>query len=213
MIKKVEVAGIIPQYLGMNAYMELDALQRLLEIPGLTTSILIGTNPGGAQLLQEDYRQSDRIADIDEQQTRIDQLREMMDLYGNMIYIYAFMGIIIGFSIIYSSSIIALSERSRELASMMVLGMTPTEVLEVITFEQWFIGFWGMIAGIPLARILLTGLSESMSTDMFVIPTDISIQSYFMGFFITSLSIWIAQRASARKIRSLSLVEVLKSSE
>ncbi len=123
------------------------------------------------------------------------------------------MGIIIGFSIIYSSSIIALSERSRELASMMVLGMTPAEVLEVITFEQWFIGLWGMIAGIPLARILLIGLSESMSTDMFVIPTDISIQSYLMGFLITSLSIWIAQRASARKIRSLSLVEVLKSSE
>ncbi|RQD68619.1 MAG: ABC transporter permease [Tindallia sp. MSAO_Bac2] len=211
--KKVEVAGIIPQYLGMNAYMELGALQRLLEIPGLTTSLLVGTEPGGARLLQEDYRQSDRIADIDEQQTRIDQLREMMDLYGSMIYIYAFMGIVIGFSIIYSSSIIALSERSRELASMMVLGMTPAEVLEVITFEQWFIGFWGMIAGIPLARILLTGLSESMSTDMFVIPTDISVQSYLMGFFITSLSIWIAQRASSRKIRSLSLVEVLKSSE
>ena len=211
--KKVEVMGIIPQYLGMNAYMELSALQQLLEIPGLTTAVLIGTEPGGVQLLQEDYRQSDRIADIDEQQTRIDQLREMMDLYGSMIYIYAFMGIIIGFSIIYSSSIITLSERSRELASMMVLGMTPAEVLEVITFEQWFVGIWGMIAGIPLARVLITALSQSMSTDMFVIPTDISMQSYFMGFVITSLSIWIAQRASAKKIRSLSLVEVLKSSE
>lgn len=210
---RVEVVGIIPQYLGMNAYMELGALQRLLGTPGLTTSLMVGIEPQKVALLKENYRQSSLVAAIDEQQTRLNQLREMMDLYGSMIYVYTFMGVIIGFAIIYSSSIISLSERSRELASMMVLGMTPAEVLEVITFEQWFIGSIGMVAGIPLARGLITLMAQTMSTDMYTIPAEISAQSYFMGFVITSLSIWIAQRASAKKIRSLSLVEVLKSSE
>lgn len=210
---KVEVVGIIPQYLGMNAYMELGVLQRLLGIPGLTTSLMVGIEPEGVAPLKEDYRQSSLVAAIDEQQTRLNQLREMMDLYGSMIYIYAFMGIIIGFAIIYSSSTISLSERSRELASMMVLGMTPAEVLEVITFEQWFVGIMGMVAGIPVARALINLMSQTMSTDMYTIPAAISAQSYFMGFVITSISIWIAQRASAKKISSLSLVEVLKSSE
>ena len=130
-----------------------------------------------------------------------------------MIYIYALVGVIVGFAIIYSSSIIAVSERSRELASMMVLGMTPAEVLSVITFEQWFIGFMGMAAGIPLSKMLLTGMSEVMSTDMFTIPTDITNFAFIMAFVVTGFSIWIAQRAAARKIKTLSLVEVLKSTE
>ena len=48
----------------------------------------------------------------------------MMATFGSLIYIFAILGVIIGFAIIYSSSIITLSERSRELASMLVLGMT-----------------------------------------------------------------------------------------
>ncbi len=212
-VEKVEVTGIIPQYLGMNAYMELGALQQLLGIPELATSLLVGIQPDSVPVLKETYRQSHEIAGIDEQQQRLDQLRQMMDLYGSVVYVYAFMGIIIGFAIIYSSSIISLSERSRELASMMVLGMTPAEVLEVITFEQWFVAIFGMMAGMPLARGLLTGMAVTSSTDMYTIPTEISGYSYFMGFLITSVSIWIAQRASAKKVRDLSLVEVLKSSE
>ncbi|MDW7672879.1 MAG: ABC transporter permease, partial [Bacillota bacterium] len=210
---EVEVIAIIPQYMGMNAYMELGALQRLLAAPDLATSLMVGIEPEAVEGLKETYRQTHRIAGIDEQEQRLNLLRSMMDLYGRVVYIYAYMGIIIGFSIIYSSSIITLSERSRELASMMVLGMTPREVLEVITFEQWFTGSLGMIAGIPLARTLLSLLSQATSTDMYTVPTVISTQSFFMAFVITSLSIWIAQRTSAKKIRSLSLVEVLKSSE
>jgi putative ABC transport system permease protein len=96
---------------------------------------------------------------------------------------------------------------------MMVLGMTPPEVLSVVTFEQWFISILGMAAGVPLAKLFMSGISMAMSSDVFTIPPLISTYSYLMAAAVTVLSIWIAQKFAGRKIRSLSLVEVLKSAE
>ncbi len=210
---QLEVVGIIPQYVGMNAYIELGAAQNFLKQGDLVTSLLLEMEQEHVKDFQETYLQSDLIAGIDEKSHRMEKLQEMMKSYGSMIYIYMLIGIIIGFAIIYSSSIITVSERSRELASMMVLGLTPGEVLSVITFEQWSIGIMGIVAGIPMSHLMLSAISQAMSTDVFTMPVSITSSSYIMGGIVTCFSIWIAQRFAARKIAGLSLVEVLKSPE
>ena len=45
--------------------------------------------------------------------------------------------------------------------------MTPPEVLSVITFEQWFIAFWAMLAGIPLTSLLFAGMGQTFNTDAY----------------------------------------------
>jgi len=211
--QELEVVGIIPQYLGMSAYMELTALQNFLRQEGLVTSFMLNVEAESIPLLQEKYLLSNAISSIDEQAQRLGKLEEMMASYGSMIYFYALIGVIIGFAIIYTSTIITVSERSRELASMMVLGMTPAEVLSVVTFEQWLISILAMASGIPLSKLMMTGLSQAISNDMFTMPTTLTFSSFLLAFLITGLSIWIAQQFAARKIRQLSLVEVLKASE
>ncbi len=219
--QEIPVAGIIPQYLGMNAYMEITGLEEILEQGRLTSSVLINFNNFnneengfyGVSVLRERYRESDIVSGIDAREERLRMTRELMEAFGSAIYIYVFIGVIICFAIIYSSSFITLSERSRELASMMVLGMSPREVFSVITFEQWFISVFAMIAGLPLASLMQWGFSQEMSTDLYSIPADIPPDSFFMGLLITSLSIWLAQRFALRKIERLSLIDVLKTRE
>jgi putative ABC transport system permease protein len=130
-----------------------------------------------------------------------------------MIYSLFIFGIVIGFAIIYNTSVITLSERSRELASMMVLGMTPQEVLEVITFEQWFVSIFAMLAGIPLTKAFMVSLADSMGNDMFGFTPTLSSEALLLAFLISVFSIFVAQRMAARKLRKLSLVDVLKSRE
>lgn len=212
-IIEVGVAGVIPQYVGMNAYMELEALRKLLGHNDLSTSFLLNIEKSGIRKFQDQFLQSHLVAAIDEKEQQLKKLRDLMASMGSMIYIFAVIGVIIGFSIIYSSSIITLTERSRELASMMVLGMTPKEVLSVITFEQWLICGPAMLAGIPLSKLILSEVSREISNDIYTIPVTITNSSFLLATIVTILSIWIAQRAVAGKIRRLSLVEVLKSRE
>lgn len=209
----LQVLGIIPQYSGTNAYMEIGSLQDFLRQRGLITSAMLKINKIDIPSLREKYVHTDVISSIDERSQRLEKFKDMMGSYGSMIYIYAMISVVIGFAIIYSSSIITLSERSRELASMMVLGMTPQEVLSVVTFEQWCLALPAMLLGIPLARVLLIGMSSAMSTDMYTIPERITLTALLLAFLVTTLSVWLAQKVAARKIRTLSLVEVLKARE
>ena len=105
--------------------------------------------------LQQAYRSSEVIEDIDVQGKRLRQSKELMASSGSTIYIFALIGIVVGFAIIYNSTVITISERKHELASMMVLGMTPAEVLSVVTFEQWFLAFFAILIGMPTTKFML----------------------------------------------------------
>ncbi len=232
----VEVYDIIPQYMGMNAYMETTALQDLLGQGSFATSLMLGIDGGGyltdrrdsnkvggemykdnlqdnIASLRDRYLESDLVAGVDGIEERVKEARELMETFGIAIYIYVLFGVVIAFAIIYSSSFIILSERNRELASMKVLGMTSQEVFSVITFEQWFISIFAILAGLPLAQLMMISFANELSTDLYTIPADLSQDAFLMGVLITTASIWIAQRFALRKVKKLDLVEVLKTRE
>lgn len=209
----VKVAGVIPQYLGLNAYMELESAQALIDNGKIATVVMLGMEESNIPKLQEEYNSSSGVAGIANRAEMLNKTKEMMASYSGSIFVLALFAILIGFAVVYNSSVITLSERSRELASMMVLGMTPSEVLSVITFEQWFIGCFAMVAGIPLTKLMLVGMAGAINSDVYTMPTTISTYAMGAAFIITALSIWIAQLLASRKIKSLSLVEVLKSRE
>lgn len=211
--KPVKVAGVIPQYLGLNGYMELESAQSLFDNGKFATAIMLSIDSEKISPLQEAYNGSAAVSEITNKADLLAKTKEMMGSYINSVFVMALFAILIGFAVIYNTSVITLSERSRELASMMVLGMTPGEVLSVVTFEQWFIGAFAMVAGIPLTKLMLVGMAESLNNDVYTMPTTFSPLAICVAFIITIASIIIAQRLAGRKLRSLSLVEVLKSRE
>ncbi|MDN5332716.1 MAG: putative transport system permease protein [Tepidanaerobacteraceae bacterium] len=209
----LEVAGIIPQYLGINAYMEIGALQDFFNQKDIATSVLLKVEREAITPLRQKYMYSKYINSIEEREQRLNKFKKMMASYGSMIYIYALVGVTIGFAIIYSSFVISLSERARELSSMMVLGMTPEEVLSVVTFEQWCISVPAIMAGVPVSKAMMAGISRFISNDMFSIPENLTLKSLFLALAVTAFSVWIAQKAAARKIKGLNPSEVLKTRE
>jgi len=211
--ERLRVAGVIPQYLGLNAYMEMGAMQRMLGQGEIATSALLKIDKNYIPSLQKEYNKSAVVSEIDERAERLEDSKELMASFTGMILILSLIAVITGFAIIYNSSVITLTERSHELASMMVLGMTPGEVRSVMTFEQWFIGFFAMLAGIPMTKLLLMGMSQSISNDVYTLPTTMTAVSVIVAFMVTVVSIWIAQQAASKKIKTLDLVNVLKSRE
>ncbi len=206
----------VPQYIGMNAFLEISALEELTRQEPFATTLLVDGAESGratAAALNERYRESEKIAGVEGWLSLRETLEEEWEAAGSIVYMFVFIGIIFSFSIIYISSFIILSERNRELASMRVLGMTSREVLSVITFEQWFLSFFAIIAGMPLAAIIQEQFAREWSTDMYAMPTEISTLSLLVGVVFTVLSIWVAQRFALNKVKKLDLVEVLKSRE
>jgi len=147
---------------------------------------------------------------VEERGTLLKKFVELMESYNFMYVVMVIFGILTGFAVIYNSGIVSLSERKRELASLRVMGMTSTEVLQVLSFEQWFISFFGILLGIPMSILFLQGMAASLNTDIFTIPVKFELQPFLLGTLVTVASIWLTQRVIFSKIRGLSMVEALK---
>ncbi|HBT47587.1 MAG TPA: hypothetical protein DEA73_06880 [Peptococcaceae bacterium] len=210
---RVQVAGVIPQYLGTNVYMNREALLELLGQGPMATSALMAVDREQIPALKEKYAPSKYISTLEERQQTFKLYEELMATSKYSIGIMALLAAFTGFAIVYNSSIITFAERRRELASLRVLGMRPREVMEVVSVEQWLIGVGGILAGIPLAYAMNTGIAAGMSSELFTLPAVTTPTSLVLSFVGTSLAIWLALRRVARKVEGLDLVEVLKERE
>lgn len=209
----IKVEKIVPQYLGANVYIHQQTLVHMLNQGEMVTSALIAIENHNIANLKDRYRTSKYVSNIEVRQESIDKYNELMGLTASMLWVMAVISIITGFAIVYNTSIISLAERKRELASLRIMGMTAKEVMAVISVEQWFIGFAGMLAGIPLAIVMNQAMSKAMSSDLYTLPGVTSLDALSLAFIGTIIAIWISERSVARKVKQLDLVGVLKERE
>jgi putative ABC transport system permease protein len=213
-VLQVPVVGTAREYLGVNAYMSRDALNLLMrEGPAIS----------GARLAVDAERQVEiygrlrgmpRVAGTIVRDTAIKQFNEMMEqtiLYFS--FITALLGGFIAFGVVYNSARIALSERSRELASLRVLGFTRGEVAYILLGE---IGLLTLLA-IPLGFLFGYGLSGyltvAFSSDLYRIALIVEPATYALAATIVLVSFAITGALIWRKLARLDLIEVLKTRE
>lgn len=211
--KEITVEKIVPQYLGLNAYMNDMAFCELLDQSPFVTSVLVKGSSTAIENLKEDYKDSEMVLGMDEHKELMSKYSEMMQMFLSMMGMFCVSGMITGFAVIYASSVITISERRRELASMLVIGMRYKEVLAVVTIEQWIISGLAVIFGIPLMKLMVMGMALQMNNDVYTMPSNISIFAVFTSLGMVAVSIFIAQRVIKRKIDAINLVEALSIKE
>jgi putative ABC transport system permease protein len=207
----VPVVDIIKSYFGLTAFMDLEALDRMMDGPRLS----------GAHIAYDSRRQGELYAAIKStpavgsiglQRHALARFRETIAQNINYsVAIYVVLAVIIAFGVVYNSARIQLSENARELASLRVLGFTKGEVSRVLLTELALL----TLAAIPLGWVIGYGfgwlLIQSFSSDLYRVPFTIERATYAKA----SLVVVMATAASAlivrRRIDTLDLIAVLKS--
>ncbi|WP_210205781.1 ABC transporter permease [Hoeflea marina] len=207
----VPVTGIAESYVGLAAYMELTALNRLL---------MEGRRVSGARILVDEDRldelyahikQVPAIASLALQTVSRDRFRETVrQNISYSITIYVTLAIIITFGVIYNSARIQLSERARELASLRVFGFTRAEVSSVLLVELALIVIiaqpLGWLAGYGFAVLMIRGFES----DLFRIPLVISQATYATASLVVIGSAVVSALLVRRRVDTLDLIRVLK---
>ena len=209
----MEVIGIIPQYIGSNGYANLAYLSEKTGYDNIATTAYLNIDATKADAIRHTLEDAENIGVIELEAQTLKKYRDMLDSYGYMSYIMALISIVVGFAIVYNSSVISLSERQRELASLRVLGMSVDEVLQIISFEQWFLGGISVIIAIPVAKLMMAGMSSAYQTDIYAMPSTIGDFAFILSALGTALFIWLSQLNVRKKIKHLDIVEVLKERE
>ncbi len=208
---QLTIAQVVNQYVGGGAYMELGALCDLLGTQKTVTGLMVTT--GDMSGVKVALANAGNVKAVQDRAAAIQSQEDTIATSMSMIYIMQVAAVAVAFAIIYNASSIALSERSREYATMRVIGMTPGEVGGLMGTEHWILFAGGCLGGIPLAELLRIGVGSMVDMDAFTMPDSTPFYCFVIAAAATAVVVILANWTSKRHIGRLSLVEVLKERE
>ncbi|HEX6136881.1 MAG TPA: FtsX-like permease family protein [Casimicrobiaceae bacterium] len=210
----VPVMGTVRDLFGLSAYMDLDALNRLMGEGSMASSFSVRLDAAHDEAFFRHLKSLPRVAIAASKSAMLTNFRETSA--RNVLFfttILSAFAAVIAIGVVYNNARIALQERSWELASLRVLGFTRGEVSTFLLGELAL----ELLAAIPLGCVLgylLAWAIIAMSAhDMLAIPIVVAPRTYAFA----ALVIIGAGVASAlivrRRIDRLDLVGVLKTRE
>ncbi len=197
----VPVADIVVQSIGTGAYMDLEVLSNLMGTELQVNTLIFNTKDIAP--IQEALLYSEDVQKIEDKAKTLEMYRELLGSFDFMLVIMQGIAIAIGFTIIYNTAVISMSERSREYATLRVLGLHLKEVKEIMSFEYWILCGVGVILGIPFTKLLNTALVNAIDIDAFSWPTKISFEAYIIGGIGCVLAVAFANKSTGKAIKNL----------
>ncbi len=211
---QVPVVGTARQYLGVNVYMQREALNRLLKEGNAISGALLRVDERYQRELYAQLKDMPRIAGVVEQKSAI---RAFYDTLAETVLFFTFIATLLGasiaFGVVYNSMRIALSERNRELASLRVLGFQRGEVAYILLGELALL----TLAAIPLGFLIGYGLCAYLAfqfdTDLYRIPLVLGMNVYALAALVVIVSSLVSGVMIWRNLAHLDMVAVLKTKE
>lgn len=200
------VKGIVTQYLGSNAYMNMDVMNTILGEKGMITGALLNSDDDVVTKLQ-DVKNIRQIQSIEDMKNSILEFMDMIIYSMGTMMIF---GGILGFAIVYNITIISITERTMEFSSLRVMGFDKKDIYKLITRENGLMTILGIALGIPLGYGMCVGMSASVSTEIYSIPVMIDLKSYIVTAIATVIFVAVAQLSTIRKIHKLNFMDALK---
>ncbi len=174
----IEVAGTVTQYFGLSAYMDLQGLSALLR---QSPQVSVANVTLDAQLEQDFHAALKEVPQLASTTMMTQTRRSFQDTIRQnvviMTTIYITMGVLITVGVACNGARVQLSERSRELASLRILGYTRAEVSLILVGETMVLVGETMVLAVaaqPLGWLIGAFLARQMverfSSDLYSVP-------------------------------------------
>jgi len=210
----VPVAGITSEFLGVGAYMDLDALNRALGDGPLINQALINLDPDKASEVYNSLRETPGVLGLSIRQAMLDSFYDTLArTFLTFTFFNSLMGGIIAFGVVYNTIRISLAEKGRELASLRVLGYTQNEVAHILLGEVALLLFLGIPLGWLIGQGLALMIVTAMQTELYRVPLTITSQTLGMSALVVVVSAIASGVIAWWRLKRLDLVAVLKTRE
>lgn len=211
------ITGIVDEFNGLVAYLELNELVRVSNFPGqpANTILIKVDNPTSTRLesiREEIYaKYSYNIRNIFTREEQRTDLLDLLDLLYLIMYIIAVFAVLLSCSIVYNTIYINLQEQQREIATLLTIGTPSRRLIRNVTIENLVITIIGTILGLILGWIMLWFFMDVViEMEFFRVKLFMSNETILLSFGLTFLGVLFAQFFPLRKALNLNLAEATK---
>lgn len=205
--KSVKITGIAEIFIGHAIYLSREEVNSFLD---LENKAYLGkwTNE------KPEENRNEPITMIEDKQAMKKVFETLLEPTKYSVAVISLFAFIIGLIIIYLITSLIMEENTVNISLLKVMGYEQKEISSVLLNVYTPIVIIGYILGIPLAFISYKGLMASVSeSTSFSLPIEAEPVMLIAGFVIVYLAYWTSLQLSKRKIRNISLQEVLKRQE
>ena len=205
------VAGIIKSAVGSPAYVDAEMIAARMNEAPLLSGAYLGVDPARVDELYSYLKSTPIIAGVSLRAAARTGLDETIGETMGIVTLFntGFSALIV-FGVIYNNARISLAERSRDLASLRVLGYRRSEVSYILFGELAILTVIGLPFGIAFGYFLSRWLSASLGGDLFIVPFGLTAGTVAQAVLMVLLAAAITALFVRRRLDQLDLVAVLK---
>jgi putative ABC transport system permease protein len=210
-VREARVSGLVADFAGTAAYMELSALNRLMGEGRAISGAYLQLDEAYHEEVFADLKARPGVAGVALKKATIDSFMEtfaenIMKMRGfNLMF-----AVVIAFGVVYSSARISFSERGRDLATLRVIGLTRSEVSGILLGELAVLTVLAIPVGLLIGYGLCLAMAQAMTTEMYRIPFVIYPATYGLAAVVILVASVLSGLIVRRKIDQLDLVSALK---
>lgn len=207
---RVEVAGLLDDYVGVGAYLRLDRLHKLLGEQDAVSGVWLGAERARRAQLVAGLATQPRVAGVSQREVRVSSFAET---FGQSLLIVAFVFLAIAatlaFAMVFNAARTVFDERRRELATLRVLGMTRAEAAYILVAELALLTFMAIPTGLALGYGLAAILARAMQSELFRLPVMLDAGSHARAVLTLLAAALVSMAWSAWDLARLNVKEAL----
>ncbi len=213
-VRQVEVADLVDDYMGLAAFMEIGALHRLMREGSSLSGAHLMVDASRMDALYRRLKATPAVAGIALTAAARDSFQKIMaENFRIMTAFNVAFAVIIAFGVVYNAARISLSERSRELASLRVLGFTIGEVSLILLGELALLTLVAIPPGLCIGWGLAELLLMAFQNEVYRLPLLITPQNAAWSSLTVIVAAALSGLAVRRRLDHLDLGAVLKTRE
>lgn len=207
----LRVAGVFENYVGNYLFVQGDTCRERFGNEGFNAAMLQAS--GDLNQIAKALTELDGVTALSRMDVLLDQVDSAMSCLNYIIWLVVGFAWALAFIVIYNLTNINLAERSREIATVEVLGFYPRETAAYVLRENLVLSFLAAILGLPLGKVMHGVVMSMVMVDNSCFNIHIERTSYIAAFVCTVLFAWVVGLVMRRHIRRIPMAESLKAVE
>ncbi len=210
---EIPIAGIVENYIYHYIYMSPATYNSLFgESPSLNT-LLLRSSATNNEELSKSILKIDGVTSVTMNSDTQRQVDSTMDKLMIIVALMIISAGLLAFVVLYNLNNINITERTRELATLKVLGFFDDEVEKYVYRENIILTIMGAVIGVVLGTALHIFVMRSVETDTMMFGRYISWYSYVFSIALTAIFAVFVNFLMSFRLKAIDMVESLKSVE
>ncbi len=213
------VSGVTENYVSNYVYMSKAAYKRAFRHGVMYNSIVAKNGLAkdsesdtdiGKKLSKRLYK-SDDVASVTTTDSVLKKANESIKGLDAVVVLLVVIASLLAFTVLYNLTAISISERTREIATLKVLGFTPVETNDYIYRETIISSIIGIVAGLAVGPYLHGKVMDVIAVDNLVFLRELRVPSFLIAACLAMAFTLIMMLVTFIKLFSINMIESLKS--